>query len=70
MCQLHARETCSQFFKAMWLGELSENTQHLPMSIAMLEEEIVDVNVKLNQALRQQFARTLSDVTMNLQCPE
>ena len=51
----------------MWLGELSENTQHLSMSITMLEEEIVDVNVRLNQAVRQQFARTLSDVTINLQ---
>ena len=47
----------------MWLRELSENTQHLSMSIAMLEEEIVDVNVTLNQAVRQQFVRTLSDIT-------
>ena len=37
------------------------------MSIAMLEEEIVDVNVILNHDVRQQFARTLSDVTMKFQ---
>ena len=37
------------------------------MSTAMLEEEIVDINVKLNLAVRQQFARTLSDVTMKFQ---
>ena len=49
----------------MWLGELSENAQHLSMSITMLEEETVDVNVRLIQAVRQQFARTLSDVTIN-----
>ena len=51
----------------MWLGELSENTQHLSTSITILEEEIVDVNVRLNQTVRQQFARTLSDITINLQ---
>ena len=51
----------------MWLGELCENTQHLSVSIAMLEEEIVGVNVRLHQALRQQFARTLLKVTVNLQ---
>ena len=44
----------------MLLGELSENTQHLSMSITMLEET-VDINVRLSQAVRQQFARTLSD---------
>ena len=53
--------------KAMWLGELCEKTQHMCMSITMLEEEIVDINVRLNQAVRQEFARTLSDVTINLQ---
>ena len=51
----------------MWLGEFRENTQHLSMSITMLEEEIFDVNVRLIQAVRQQFARVLSDVTINLQ---
>ena len=67
MSKLHAREPCSTFFKAMWLGELNENTQHLSMSIAMLEEEnlIVEVNVRLNYALRQQFPSTLSDITMS-----
>ena len=30
-----------------------KNTQHLSMSIAMLEEETVEVNVRLNQAVRQ-----------------
>ena len=37
------------------------------MSTAMLEEEIVNVNLRLNHAVRQQFARTLSDVTMKFQ---
>ena len=37
------------------------------MSTAMLEEEIVDINFRLNQAVRQQFARTLSDITINFQ---
>ena len=46
----------------MCLGELSENTWYLSMSITLLEEEIVDVNVRLNQAVRQQFARILSDI--------
>ena len=49
----------------MWLEELSENTQHLSMSITMLEE-IVD-NLRLNQAVRQQFTRTLLGITINLQ---
>ena len=40
----------------MWLEELSENTQHLSMSIAMLKEEIVDVIVRLNQAVRQRLS--------------
>ena len=47
--------------KTMWLGELSENIHHLSMSTAVLEEETIDVNVRLNHAVRQQFARTLSD---------
>ena len=37
------------------------------MSTAMLEEEMVDINLRLNQAVRQQFARTLSDITMKFQ---
>ena len=37
------------------------------MSTAMVEKEIVDINLRLNQAVRQQFARTLSDVTMKFQ---
>ena len=37
------------------------------MSIAMLEEKIIDINLRLNQAVRQQFATTLSDVTMKFQ---
>ena len=55
-------------FEAIWVGELSEkNTQHLSMSTAMLEEEIVDINLRLNQAARKQFARTLLDVIMKFQ---
>ena len=33
------------------------------MSIATIEEEIVDVNVRLNQVVTQQFFRTSSDIT-------
>ena len=32
----------------MWLRELSENTQHLSMSIATLEAEILDINMGLS----------------------
>ena len=38
---------------------------YIRMSIVTMEEVIVDVNVRLNQVVRQQFARTLSDVTMS-----
>ena len=41
-----------------------KNTQHLSMSIVVLEKEIVNINMRLNQAVRQQLARTLSDVTI------
>ena len=33
------------------------------MSIATIEEEIVDVNVRLNQVVTQQFFRTSSGIT-------
>ena len=32
------------------------------MSITTMEEEIVDVNVRLNQAVRQQVSRTSSGI--------
>ena len=35
------------------------NTPQLSMSIGTMEGEIVDVNVKLNQVMRQRFSRTL-----------
>ena len=35
----------------------------LSMSIATIEEEILDVNVRLNQVVTQQFFRTSSDIT-------
>ena len=40
------------------------------MPTAMLEEQIVDITLRLNQAVRQQFARTLSDVTKKFQWPD
>ena len=45
--------------KAMWSGELrSDNyTLQLSMSVATMKEKIVDVSVRLNQAMRQQFPR-------------
>ena len=39
------------------------NTPQLSMSIAAMEGEIVDVNMRLNQVVRQQFSRTLSGIT-------
>ena len=39
------------------------------MSIATIEEEIVDVNVRLNQVVTQQFFRTSSGRAMNFQRP-
>ena len=37
------------------------------MSIATMEEEIVDVNMRLDQAVRQWFPRTSSSVALNFQ---
>ena len=34
-------------------------------SIVTMEEEIVDVNVKLNQDVTQQFSRTTSGIALN-----
>ena len=39
------------------------------MSIATIEEEIVDVNVRLNQFVTQQFFRTSSIIAFNFQRP-
>ena len=39
------------------------------MSIATMEEEIVEVNVRLNQVVRQQFFRSSSDIALNFQRP-
>ena len=33
------------------------------ITLQLLEEEIVDINVRLNQTVRQQFSRTPSNVT-------
>ena len=43
--------------KTPWSGELSDNysTLQLSMSIATMEEEVVGVSVRLNQAMRQRF---------------
>ena len=35
------------------------------MSIATMEEEIVDVNVRLSQGVRQQFSRTSLGIALN-----
>ena len=41
------------------------------MSIAIMEEEIVGVSVRLNQTIRQQFPlKTLSFIALNFQRPE
>ena len=34
-----------------------------------MEEEIVDVNVRLNQAVRPRFSRPSSDTALNFQSP-
>ena len=61
----------SWVLKAMSLGELSYNytTAVYCMSTATMEEEIVDVNMRLNQAVRQQFSRTSSGIALNFQRP-
>ena len=38
----------------------------LSVSIATMKGEIVDVNVRLNQVVRQQFFRTSSGIALNL----
>ena len=44
-------------------------TPQLSVSIAKMEEEILDVNVRLNQAVRQRLSRTSSDMALNFQRP-
>ena len=34
-----------------------------------MEEEIIDVNMKLNQFVREQFSRVLSGIALNFQMP-
>ena len=46
----------------MWSGELSIIALQLSMFITTMEEEIVDVNVRLNQVVRQQVSRTSSGI--------
>ena len=45
------------------------NTPELSMSIVTMEGEIVDVNVRLKQVVRQQFSITSSDIVSNFQRP-
>ena len=51
----------------MWSGVIIR--LQLSMSIATMEEEIVEANVRLNQAVRQQFSRTSSGIALNFQRP-
>ena len=44
-------------------------TLQLSMDIATMEEEIVGVSVRLNQAMRQQFPKTWSCMALNFQRP-
>ena len=44
-------------------------TPQQSMSIATMEEEIVNVNVRLNQDVRQQFSRTSLGTALNFQRP-
>ena len=39
------------------------------MSIVTLEEEIIDINVRLNQTMRQWFLRTSSGAALKFQRP-
>ena len=44
--------------KTTWSGELSDNyTVTISMSITTMEEEIVGVSIRLNQAMRQRFPK-------------
>ena len=45
------------------------NTLQLSMSIVAMEGEIVDVNMRLKQVMRQRFSRTSSGIALNFQRP-
>ena len=49
--------------------KLSNNYTTAVYMYAKMEEEIVDVNVRLNQAVRQQFSKTSSGIALNFQRP-
>ena len=46
-------------------GKHMVNILRLSMSITTMEGEIVDINVRLNQVVRQQFSRTSSGIALN-----
>ena len=45
------------------------NTPQLSMSIVTMEGEIVDVNMRLKQVMREQFSRISSGIASNFQRP-
>ena len=49
--------------------ELSNNYTTAVYVNAKMEEEIVDINVRLNQAIRQRFSKTSSGIALNFQWP-
>ena len=49
--------------------ELSNNYTIAVYVYAKMEEEIVDVNVGLNQAVRRQFSKISSRIALNFQRP-
>ena len=41
------------------------NIPQLSMSIATMEGEIIDINVRINQVMKQQYSRTSSGIALN-----
>ena len=57
-CQLCDDSWIHGSFKATWSGELSDKyTAAVYMSFATIEREIVDINVRLNQVVRERFSK-------------
>ena len=69
LCQLCNGSVVHGSLRQHGKGNQMVNTPQLSMFIVTIEGEIVDVNVSLNQVVRQQFSRTSSGITLNFQRP-
>ena len=69
LCQLcDGSQAGSRVLKAMWSGKLSDNYTAI-VYIATLEQEILDVIVKLNQAMGCRYSRTSLGIALSLVRP-